>query len=192
VPFKALDRVFSSIRLAIKLALFFIDIFKKSVYMQKANNKIIKFLQQNNLTLALAESMTCGLAAHQLSVVKGTSEVLIGSIVAYNGNVKTKLLHIPNALIKKFTAESQQVTDAMVKGLKKVISADVYVAITGLASHGGSETANKPVGTVFFSVLFKNKLFTKRNLFRGTPMAIKKKTCDELYRFIISSISTLV
>ena len=35
--------------------------------MQRPNQQLVKFLMQHNLTLALAESITCGLATHQLS-----------------------------------------------------------------------------------------------------------------------------
>jgi nicotinamide-nucleotide amidase len=160
--------------------------------MQKSNYRLIKFFQKNRLTMAFAESMTCGLAAHQLSQVKGTSEAFKGSLVCYNGEVKTNLLKIPKKLIEKYSPESQQVTDAMAKSLKRLIPADVYAAITGLASDGGSETKAKPVGTVFFSVFYRNKLFRQRKRFKGNALEIKKKTCNAFYSFIISSVSKSV
>src|SRR6476659_3252169 len=100
------------------------------------NRRLVKIMQIKNLTLAFAESMTCGLAAFQLSSVKGTTDVLQGSIVCYHENVKKECLKVPDSLIKKFTAESQEVTDALAKKLQSVIEADVYAAITGLASDG--------------------------------------------------------
>jgi nicotinamide-nucleotide amidase len=157
--------------------------------MQNYTSRLINFFQKNKLTMAFAESVTCGLAAHKLSQVKDTSQAFKGSIVCYNGEVKTDLLKIPKKLIEKFTPESQQVTDAMAKNLKRLIVADVHAAVTGLASPGGSETKNKPVGTVFFSVLFKKKLFRQRKLYKGTPFQIKTKTCNDLYRMLISSVS---
>src|ERR1044071_6066744 len=98
--------------------------------------KLVKMMQEKKLKLALAESMTCGLAAFQLSSVKGTDEVLQCSIVCYDEDVKKKCLRIPNSLIKKFTAESQEVTDALSKNLQSIIEADVHAAITGLATDG--------------------------------------------------------
>jgi nicotinamide-nucleotide amidase len=157
--------------------------------MQKPNHRLVKFCKENNVTMAFAESVTCGLAAHQLSQVKGTSDALKGSLVCYNGDVKEDVLKIPKALIEKHTAESQQVTDMMAKKLKRLIHADIHAALTGLASEGGTETKQKPVGTVFFSVLFKNKLYKQRKVFRGNALEIKRKACDELYRFIISKVS---
>ena len=146
--------------------------------------KLVKMMQEKKLKLAFAESMTCGLAAYQLSAVKGTDDVLQGSIVCYDEDVKKKCLKISNSLIKKFTTESQEVTDALAKNLQSIIDADAHAAITGLASDGGSERPGKPVGTVFFSVLFKNKVHTHRKLFRGSPLEIRKKACDEMFRMI--------
>src|ERR1051325_3869179 len=151
--------------------------------MERAVNRLVKLLEKKKLTIAFAESMTCGLAAHQLSTVKGTSCVLAGSVVCYRKEVKEELLKVPKHLIKKHTAESQQVTDALAKNLGKIFHADIYAAITGLAAPGGSETKAKPVGTVFFTFIYKNKLHRRRKLFRGTPLQVKRKACKEFFGF---------
>ena len=150
--------------------------------------KLVKMMREKKLKIAFAESMTCGLAAFQLSSVQGTDDVLQGSIVCYDEDVKKKCLKISNSLIKKFTTESQEVTDALSKNLHSIIDADVHAAITGLASDGGSEREGKPVGTVFFSVIFNRKIFRRRKVFKGTPKEIKKKACCELYEMIIENI----
>lgn len=149
---------------------------------------LIHLLKERELMLALAESVTCGLAAHQLTTAKGASEVFRGGVICYQENVKKELLQVSSRLIDRYTAESQQVTDALAKNLPHIIEADVYAALTGLASPGGSEHKDKPVGTVFFSVLYKKKLHHERALFRGSPLLIKKKACDHLYALLISII----
>ena len=148
----------------------------------------IRTLKEKQLKLALAESMTCGLAAQLLAGVPGTSEVLAGSIVCYSPEVKTGLMGTGESMIARYSCESMEVTEALVKKLPKLIGADVYAAITGLASGGGSETKDKPVGTVFLVVYHKRKLFRQRKVFRGTPLAIRKKACYELYRMILEKI----
>lgn len=128
------------------------------------NKELVKLLQSRNMKLALAESMTCGEAAGRLASVQGASDVLLCSVVCYHEEAKTCLLNVNPRLIKKYTAESQQTTDAMAKKLSGLMKADVYAAITGLASEGASESKRKPVGTVFFAVIVKKKLHrTKRN-----------------------------
>ena len=145
----------------------------------------IKAMKSKKLTLALAESITCGLAAHKLSTCPGTSEVLKGSIVCYTPEVKHHLLGVPQHLMDTHSCESAQVTEALAKKLPGLIKADVYAAITGLASAGGSETKTKPVGTVFFALWYQQKVFKLRKVFRGTPLTIRKKACMELYDFIL-------
>ena len=150
--------------------------------------KLMKVLTEKKLTLAFAESVTCGLAAHELNITPGTSKTLMGGVICYNEKVKTDLLKVDAELIKKFTAESQEVTDAMAQNLPQLIKADIYVAITGLNADGGSETPEKPVGTVFFSLLINGKLVQRRKLFNGSPMEIKKKACKEAYMLILENV----
>lgn len=153
-----------------------------------AVNLFVKKLQEKKLRLALAESITCGMATHKLATCKGTSDVLAGSVICYTPEVKNKLFGIPQKTIEKHTCESVEVTDALATNLPLLITADIYAALTGLASKGGSETKDKPVGTVFFSVNYKNKLHKQKKLFKGSPSEIKEKSCLELYKFILSVI----
>ncbi len=110
---------------------------------------------------------------------------MLGGGVSYQEKVKTDLLKVSPTLIKKYTAESQQVTDAMAMCLSKIISSNISVAITGLASQGGSETKTKSVGTIFFSVYIKRKLYRERKHFLGTPLQIRRKACDYLYQWVV-------
>ncbi|MCW3077698.1 MAG: hypothetical protein JWO32_2307 [Bacteroidetes bacterium] len=157
--------------------------------MYRSANPFVKTLLEKKLTLALAESMTCGLAAHQLSTCKGTADVFKGSIVCYNEEVKKDLLKVSKNLIRKHTCESAPITESLVKQLSKLIKADIHAAITGLASAGGSETKTKPVGTVFFCIRYKNKIYNIRKVFRGTPLQIRVKACYALYDLILEKIN---
>lgn len=148
-------------------------------------NKLIKTLKGMKLTLAFAESITCGLATQKLSNFKGTADVLKVSIICYTPEVKIKLLKITQKSIQKFTCESAEVTAGLANNLHRLIQADLCAAITGLASPGGTETKEKPVGTVFFAVRYKNKIYHHRKVFRGTPLEKREKACEELYCFIL-------
>jgi len=156
--------------------------------MKSLVRKVIKLLIEKQLTVSFAESVTCGLASNGMNCTTGTSDVFMGSIVCYNEEVKINLLKVDPELIKKYTAESQEVTDALAINLQQLIHADIYIAITGLNADGGSETPEKPVGTVFFSLLFNSKLTRKRKLFKGSPMQIKKEACKEAYMLILETI----
>lgn len=156
--------------------------------MHTAANKLVKALQAKELTIAFAESVTCGIAAHTLSTVKGTMDVLRGSLICYHPTAKIHALSISAELIKKYTAESQQVTDAMAEKLPDLFDADVFTAITGLSSPGGSETKEKPVGTIFIAVNYKGKLYKLKKLFRGSPLMIKEKACKAAYSLVLQII----
>src|SRR5687767_4729330 len=86
----------------------------------------IKELSSRNFTVAFAESVTCGLAMHQLSKVKGTMDVLRGGIVCYHEEVKTDVLRIPANTLKQHTAESREVTSRLALSLRKLIKADIH------------------------------------------------------------------
>ncbi len=152
-------------------------------------NALIKSLKKNNLTLALAESVTCGMASAALGNGPGTADVFKGSIVCYSPDVKMKLLNVSKANIKKYTCESHEVTMLLSKHLRQLIKADIYAAVTGLASEGGSETKTKPVGTVFFCILKNNRTYSYKKLYKGSPLQIKKKACKELYQLILKTIN---
>jgi len=155
-----------------------------------AAERLVKVLQQRKLKVAFAESMTAGLAAHMLSRVTGTMDVLVGSIVCYHPEVKTCLLKVSEDMIREYTCESKEVTDALVNGLPEVMNADIYAAITGLASNGGSEEPSKPVGTVFLSVLYDGGLYHSRLLLDGDSLSIQEKACETLFSMIEDLVLT--
>ncbi len=154
----------------------------------KKVNTFIKTLAAKKVTIAFAESMTCGLASHFLSTCKGTSQVLLGTVVCYTSEVKTNLLGVSPALLKKYTAESKEASEALAVNLKKKIDADVCIAITGLAAPGGSETRTKPVGSVFYCVLYKRKKHNLRKVFKGTPLEIREQACLYIYDEVLNII----
>ncbi|RPI68601.1 MAG: CinA family protein [Ignavibacteriales bacterium] len=139
-------------------------------------------LKADGLTLAFAESMTAGMLVNEFSKINGASEVLKGSLVTYHPELKIQLLDVDPVIIDKYTPESKEVTTEMVKGLLKVIPSDIAVAVTGLASEGGSESPEKPVGTVFISILYKNSLHEFRHVFEYDDKKEKAEKENEIMR----------
>lgn len=138
-------------------------------------------LKDKSLTIAFAESITGGMLASEFIKAKGTSDVLLGSIVTYAEEVKQKVLGVKKQTLKLYTAESQQVTNEMVMGLHKLLKAEVCIAVTGLGGIGASETKEKPIGTIFFSILFKNKVEEFREELNGNSTSIRKKAADLIF-----------
>ncbi len=156
--------------------------------MKRIANSFIKKLNAEKLTLALAESITCGLAANKLSSCIGVSDVLTSSIICYTPEAKMQILGVKKATIDKYTCESPEVTKQMAQYLPKLIKADLYAAITGRASADGSETKKKPVGTVFYCVMYLDKIYEFRKVFDGAPLEIKKKAALGLYELILDEV----
>ncbi|OCB41132.1 competence/damage-inducible protein A [Mycobacterium malmoense] len=101
--------------------------------------------------IATAESCTAGMLAARLTDRPGSSDYVSGGVVAYSNDAKAELLGVDPALIEAHGAVSEPVAEAMAAGALRRFGADTAVAITGIAGPGGG-TAEKPVGTVCFTV----------------------------------------
>lgn len=157
--------------------------------MKSEVHQLGKILKEKKLTIAFAESMTCGAVADSFANIPCTSAFFKGSIVCYHEQVKHKLLGVRQETLDRFTAESREVTDELAQKLPHLIEADIHAAVTGLAAPGGSETSEKPVGTVFFSIRYQQALHSTKRLYRGTPLQIRKKASRDLCRFIMDILA---
>jgi nicotinamide-nucleotide amidase len=112
---------------------------------------VLALCRERGLSLATAESCTGGMVAERLTSVPGSSDVFVGSVVAYANEVKERELGVPAALLAEHGAVSEEVAVAMARGARERLGADVAVAVTGIAGPGGG-TAEKPVGLVHLAV----------------------------------------
>jgi nicotinamide-nucleotide amidase len=109
---------------------------------------VLELCRGRGWTLATAESCTGGLVAARLTSLPGASDVFRGGIVAYENGVKELELGVPAALLAEHGAVSAEAAEAMAKGARTRLRADVAVAVTGIAGPGGG-TSEKPVGLVY-------------------------------------------
>ena len=114
-------------------------------------------------TIATAESCTAGMVAARLTDRPGSSAYVAGGVVSYSNEAKIELLGVDPQLIETHGAVSEPVAEAMAAGALKRFGADTAVAITGIAGPGGG-SAEKPVGTVCFSVQLNEGHTTTRTL----------------------------
>ncbi|MDT5107327.1 MAG: nicotinamide-nucleotide amidase [Mycobacterium sp.] len=114
-------------------------------------------------TIATAESCTAGMIAARLTDRPGSSDYVAGGVVSYSNQAKTELLGVDPALLEAHGAVSEPVAEAMASGALKRFGADTAVATTGIAGPGGG-TAEKPVGTVCFSVMLADGRTLTRTL----------------------------
>jgi PncC family amidohydrolase len=109
---------------------------------------LVNVLAARKETVAAAESCTAGMAADCIARIPGASNVLWGSFVTYTADAKTKMLGVPEELIKKHGAVSRPVALAMAEGALQKSGASWAFSVTGLAGPDGDGSPT-PVGTVW-------------------------------------------
>ena len=125
--------------------------------------------------LATAESCTAGLLAARLTDRPGSSEYVVGGVVAYANDAKSALLEVDPALIEEHGAVSEQVAEAMARGALRRFDADTAVSVTGIAGPGGGSD-EKPVGTVWWSAMTSDgRSLTRHVLLPGNRADIRDR-----------------
>jgi len=114
--------------------------------------------------IAVAESCTGGMVAKMLTDVPGASRYFTCGWVTYSNEAKTTELGVPEELIRKHGAVSEQIAAAMAMGAKSRARADCAIGITGIAGPAGG-TVDKPVGLVYITVSSDNSCETRRFVF---------------------------
>jgi nicotinamide-nucleotide amidase len=114
-------------------------------------------------TIATAESCTAGMIAARLTDRPGSSAYVAGGVVSYSNEAKIDLLGVDPGLLDAHGAVSEPVAEAMAAGALRRFGADTAVATTGIAGPGGG-SAEKPVGTVCFSVALADGTTLTRTL----------------------------
>lgn len=150
--------------------------------------KCSKVLAAKGWNIAFAESATAGRMSAEFSMTAESGKILRGGITCYEVFVKEQILNVPHALIQKCSPESEEVTQKLAEGAVKLFNAKVTVAVTGLTTSGGSENANKPVGTIFLYIITPDKKLRLRKVFKGSAEEIVLQTIDEAAKLIIESI----
>lgn len=130
----------------------------------KAQQVLGDVLQQKKLTIATAESCTGGNIATLITSISGSSNYFSGSVVAYATNVKTSVLNVNEKDIEEFTVVSEQVSEQMAKGVRKLLNTDIAISTTGVAGPNKGEDG-KDVGTAWVSVTNGEKTVSKHYLY---------------------------
>jgi len=155
-------------------------------------NDCSKMISERGLTIAFAESATAGRLAAEFSLTPDSGQILKGGLVCYDASVKENILGIPMEFIEEFTPESPEVTKAMAEKLKNLIDSDIQVSVTGLTTPGGSETEQKPVGTIFIHILINDSSIAVHDVFDGSAEEIVLKAVDLAAVTIFNEINTIM
>jgi nicotinamide-nucleotide amidase len=107
-------------------------------------------LKSHGLMLATAESCTGGGIAQAITEVAGSSAWFDRGFVTYSNLSKQQMLGVREETLKQHGAVSEMTVREMVAGALQHSAAHVALAVSGVAGPDGG-TADKPVGTVWFS-----------------------------------------
>ena len=141
-------------------------------------------LEQQGLKLAVAESCTGGLISHLITNVAGASNYYLGGVTSYANQVKVGVLGVSPSTIEQHGAVSAETVLEMARGVRKVLGADVGVAVSGIAGPSGG-TPQKPVGTVWVGLSSAKDEFARHFLWQGDRLAIKKQSAQAAFSLLI-------
>ena len=131
-----------------------------------------------------AESCTGGGIGAVLTAIPGSSCVYKGGIISYTNWVKENLLGVNCELLKEYGAVSAPVVEAMARGVRERLQADVAVSVTGLAGPGGDEYGN-PVGTVFVGYCDGISCESRHFLFSGDREEVRNQAVREALKLVL-------
>jgi nicotinamide-nucleotide amidase len=114
-------------------------------------------LKAHGMMLATAESCTGGGVAQAITEVAGSSKWFERGFVTYSNLSKQQMLGVREATLIQHGAVSEATVREMVEGALANSTAQVALAVSGIAGPDGG-TPEKPVGTVWFAWGVKNGL----------------------------------
>ena len=130
--------------------------------------RVHELLVSSRASVAAAESCTGGLISKRLTDRAGSSQYFLGSVVAYQNDIKTSMLAVDPRVLEREGAVSRPVCETMAQAVKKQFSATYGISVTGIAGpDGGSD--EKPVGLVYLGIAGpgEDSVYVEKKVFAG-------------------------
>ena len=148
---------------------------------------LCKICLEQGVSVAVAESCTSGIIASKITAISGSSSYFKGGIIAYQNEIKTKLLGISEDLIDQKTEVSAEVVSQMAQAVRKNLFADYSVATSGYAGPTGG-TLNNPIGTVFIAITDLINTEVNRFFFEGSRDSIVNQASEKALELLCYAI----
>ena len=132
-------------------------------------HRIADEVERAGVTVALAESLTCGNLTGALGKGGNSGEWLSGGIVAYLTEIKQTVLGVSEGPVV-----SARCAEEMAAGAAKLFNADLTISTTGAGGPGPLE--GKPAGTVFIGWSLFGETGSAEHSFDGEPAEVLEKT----------------
>jgi PncC family amidohydrolase len=148
-------------------------------------------LRAKGWTICTAESCTGGLITHRLTNIPGSSDYVLGGVVAYSNRAKQSLLHVRQGTLIAYGAVSEQTASEMALGARELFGADLAVSVTGIAGPDGG-SAEKPVGLTYIGLAGPDGLHTvQRHVWEGDREGIKAASAEAALQLVLDTLVKL-
>lgn len=117
-------------------------------------------LRARGETLAVAESLTGGMMASELTETAGASDFFVGGAVVYTSRAKSEVLGVDETIIAGPGPVSEEAAAALAQGAARLFGADLALGTTGVA--GPEAHDGKPPGTVYVAAHYKGRTEVRR------------------------------
>lgn len=112
-------------------------------------------LARPRLTLAAAESMTCGRVQAAIGRISGASTFFVGGITAYSLDQKVRQLGVDRATARRVNSVSGDIARQMAAGACALFGSDLAVATTGYAEPSPDDDVETPYA--WWSLVHRNR-----------------------------------
>lgn len=152
--------------------------------------KITARLSECGQTVTCAESCTGGLLAGELTRLPGSSAWFEAGFVTYSNEAKQQLLGVKDSTLAFYGAVSEETVREMALGALIAAKADFALSISGIAGPAGG-SKEKPVGTVWFGLANKQRIWAKTALFSGDRDSIRAQAVQFALDFLCEKIGAV-
>ncbi|HKG95667.1 MAG TPA: competence/damage-inducible protein A [Gemmatimonadaceae bacterium] len=149
---------------------------------------VLDLCRERKLRIAVAESCTGGLLGARLTSRPGSSDVVLGGVIAYANEVKEALLGVPADDLRAHGAVSEPVARRMAAAARERTGAEIGIGITGIAGPGGG-TPEKPVGTVWIAVDLNGDVRVLHTVLWGNREEIRHRATQSALEIIRRDLS---
>ena len=150
-------------------------------------NNLQQLCIEKAVSVAVAESCTAGLIASNITALPGSSSYFKGGVVAYQNEIKTKILGVSRSIIDEKTEVSAEVVKQMAKSVLEKFDVDFAVATSGYAGPTGGTNKN-PIGTVFIAIASVVGVVVSRFVFSGNRQSVVNQASESALDLLYTKI----
>lgn len=148
----------------------------------KEVDRLARAAKANGRQIAVIESLTSGALAAAIGAGDDAASWFRGGIVAYQSNVKERLLGLPS----RMDPATGEAAEQLARSGRRVLDADVALAVTGV---GGPEARDgHPPGTVYVGWATRSKVGHELLAFEGGPEEVIGRSVDAAIERLIALV----